>query len=158
MCLHSRLYGNREKPLRTPLPGCHRARSPALSCLSCSQAPPRREGCEGLKEPPTCPKCPVIPPGKAGASALPAQYADDTWCASPLSSLIPTPQFLQRIQPLRGPTGRRIQGTQKRINPDKTEVMMRVRGKYFKNVARGLLCFSCEHSFLCFHGDFWHLS
>lgn len=30
---------------------------------------------------------------RAEASALPDQYADDTWSASPLSSLIPTPQF-----------------------------------------------------------------
>lgn len=38
--------------------------------------------------------------------------------------------------------------SQNRINPDKTEVMMIVRRKYLKNVARVLLCFSYEHIFL----------
>ena len=35
-----------------------------------------------------------------------------------------------------------IKVSQKRINPDKTEVMMRVRSKYLRNVASVRLCLS----------------
>lgn len=60
----------------------------------------------------------------------------------------PDTTISQFIQHLRGPQGAGIKVSQKRINPDKTEVMMIVGRKYLKNVARVLLCFSYEHIFL----------
>ena len=63
------------------------------------------------------------------------QYADDTRSPSPLLSLILTPQFHNLLSIRGAPSGTGIKVSQKRINPDKTEVMMRVRSKYLRNVA-----------------------
>lgn len=74
-------------------PGMSQGKKPCSVLPLLLSGPPPRVGYEGLKEPPTCSTFPAVPPGRAEASALPDQYADDTWSASPLSSLIPTPQF-----------------------------------------------------------------
>ena len=70
------------------------------------------------------------------------QYADDTRSPSPLLSLILTPQFHNLLSIRGAPSGTGIKVSQKRINPDKTEVMMRVRSKYLRNVASVHLCLS----------------
>lgn len=70
------------------------------------------------------------------------QYADDTRSPSPLLSLILTPQFHNLFSIGGAPWGMGIKVSQKRINPDKTEVMMRVRSKYLRNVASVRLCLS----------------
>ena len=70
------------------------------------------------------------------------QYADDTRSSSPLLSLILTPQFHNLLSIRGAPSGTGIKVSQKRINPDKTEVMMRVRSKYLRNVASVRLCLS----------------
>lgn len=70
------------------------------------------------------------------------QYADDTRSPSPLLSLILTPQFHNLLSIRGAPSGTGIKVSQKRINPDKTEVMMRVRSKYLRNVASVRLCLS----------------
>lgn len=70
------------------------------------------------------------------------QYVDDTRSPSPLLSLILTPQFHNLFSIRGAPSGMGIKVSQKRINPDKTEVMMRVRSKYLRNVASVRLCLS----------------
>ena len=52
------------------------------------------------------------------------------------------------MQHLRGPKGLGIKGSQNRINPDKTEVMVIGGRKYLKNEAHVRLHLSDEHSFL----------
>lgn len=85
---------------------------------------------------------------KVEAFSLRDQYADDTWSTPPLLSLILTLQFHNLFSVWGAPQATGIKASPKRINPDKTEVMMIVRRKYLKNVVSVLLCFSYKHIFL----------